>query len=125
MQKQQHEKLCQKIQELFDVSPTRERMEQEVALLLMRNDVAEELDRLQMHLNEISSIVSSSEAMQKTQDGKQGQTSQGKKLDFLIQELAREANTLSVKVTDLEASKQAVDMKLLVEQMREQVQNIE
>lgn len=89
-----------------------ERMEQEVALLLQRMDVAEELDRLDGHLEETRKIISSPEAA-------------GRRLDFLMQEFNREANTLSSKSQDLATTRMAVDMKVLIEQMREQVQNIE
>lgn len=88
------------------------RLEQEVVLLLQRLDVAEELDRLDGHLNEIRRVVAGSEPA-------------GRRLDFLMQELAREANTLSSKSQDLDTTRLAVDMKVLVEQLREQVQNVE
>jgi uncharacterized protein (TIGR00255 family) len=89
-----------------------ERLEQELALLLQRLDVDEELDRLGAHIEEIRRIISSSEPA-------------GRRLDFLMQELNREANTLSSKSQDLETTRAAVDMKVLIEQLREQVQNIE
>jgi uncharacterized protein (TIGR00255 family) len=74
--------------------------------------VAEELDRLDGHLEETRKIISSPEAA-------------GRRLDFLMQEFNREANTLSSKSQDLATTRLAVDMKVLIEQMREQVQNIE
>ncbi len=89
-----------------------DRLEQEVALLLQRMDVAEELDRLDGHIAETRKIVASPEAA-------------GRRLDFLMQEFNREANTLSSKSQDLATTRLAVDMKVLIEQMREQVQNIE
>jgi uncharacterized protein (TIGR00255 family) len=89
-----------------------ERLEQELALLLQRLDVDEELDRLGSHVEEIRRIVASNEPA-------------GRRLDFLMQELNREANTLSSKSQDLETTRAAVDMKVLIEQLREQVQNIE
>jgi uncharacterized protein (TIGR00255 family) len=89
-----------------------ERLEQELALLLQRLDVDEELDRLGAHVQEIRRIIASSEPA-------------GRRLDFLMQELNREANTLSSKSQDLETTRAAVDMKVLIEQLREQVQNIE
>jgi uncharacterized protein (TIGR00255 family) len=89
-----------------------ERIEQEVVLLVQRMDVAEELDRLDGHLEETRKIISSPEAA-------------GRRLDFLMQEFNREANTLSSKSQDLATTRLAVDMKVLIEQMREQVQNIE
>jgi uncharacterized protein (TIGR00255 family) len=88
------------------------RLEQEVALILQKLDVAEELDRLDGHLAETRKIIGSPEAA-------------GRRLDFLMQEFNREANTLSSKSQDLATTRIAVDMKVLIEQMREQVQNIE
>jgi uncharacterized protein (TIGR00255 family) len=89
-----------------------ERVEQELALLLQRLDVDEELDRLAGHIQEIRRVLTANEAA-------------GRRLDFLMQELNREANTLSSKSQDLETTRTAVDMKVLIEQMREQVQNAE
>jgi uncharacterized protein (TIGR00255 family) len=89
-----------------------ERLEQEIALVLQRMDVAEELDRLDGHVAETNKIIRSPEAA-------------GRRLDFLMQEFNREANTLSSKSQDLFTTRIAVDMKVLIEQMREQVQNIE
>jgi uncharacterized protein (TIGR00255 family) len=90
----------------------KDRIEQELAVMLQRLDVAEELDRLDGHLEEIRKIIASPEPA-------------GRRLDFLMQELNREANTLSSKSQDLTTTRAAVDMKVLIEQMREQVQNIE
>jgi uncharacterized protein (TIGR00255 family) len=89
-----------------------ERLEQELALLVQRLDVDEELDRLGAHVEEIRRIIAGNEPA-------------GRRLDFLMQELNREANTLSSKSQDLETTRAAVDMKVLIEQLREQVQNIE
>jgi uncharacterized protein (TIGR00255 family) len=89
-----------------------ERLEQELALMLQRLDVHEELDRLGAHIEEIRRITASNEPA-------------GRRLDFLMQELNREANTLSSKSQDLETTRAAVDMKVVIEQMREQVQNVE
>jgi len=89
-----------------------ERLEQEVALLLQKMDVAEELDRLRSHVDELASTMASGEAV-------------GRKLDFLMQEFNREANTLSSKSQDVETTRQAVELKVLIEQMREQIQNVE
>jgi len=94
------------------VAVDQDRLEQELALLLQRLDVDEELDRLGAHVAEIRRIISGSEPA-------------GRRLDFLMQELNREANTLSSKSQDLETTRAAVDMKVLIEQLREQVQNIE
>jgi uncharacterized protein (TIGR00255 family) len=88
------------------------RLEQELAILAQRLDVDEEIDRLRGHVTEV----------RKTFDG---QEPAGRRLDFLMQELNREANTLSSKSQDIETTRAAVDMKVLIEQMREQVQNIE
>jgi uncharacterized protein (TIGR00255 family) len=88
------------------------RFEQEVALLLQRADVDEELDRLDAHLAEIRRVVDGEEAA-------------GRRLDFLMQELNREANTFASKSQEIDSTRLAVDMKVLIEQLREQVQNIE
>jgi uncharacterized protein (TIGR00255 family) len=96
----------------LDVGVNTERLEQEIALILQRMDVAEELDRLDGHIAETRKIVAGDEAA-------------GRRLDFLMQEFNREANTLSSKSQDLATTRLAVDMKVLIEQMREQVQNIE
>lgn len=94
------------------LSVNNERLEQEIALVLQRMDVAEELDRLDGHISETRKIVASPEAA-------------GRRLDFLMQEFNREANTLASKSQDLATTRTAVDMKVLIEQMREQIQNIE
>jgi len=89
-----------------------ERLEQEIVVLLQKMDVAEELDRLQSHVEEMFTALAADEAV-------------GRKLDFLMQELNREANTLSSKSQDVETTRSAVELKVLIEQMREQVQNVE
>ncbi len=89
-----------------------ERMEQELAVILQRLDVDEELERLSGHIEEVRRVIGGGEPA-------------GRRLDFLMQELNREANTLSSKSQDLETTRAAVDMKVLIEQMREQVQNAE
>ena len=89
-----------------------ERLEQELAILAQRLDVDEEIDRLRGHVAEVRMTFA-------------GQEPEGRRLDFLMQELNREANTLSSKSQDIETTRAAVDMKVLIEQMREQVQNIE
>ena len=89
-----------------------ERLEQELAILVQRLDVDEELDRLAGHVTEIRRVTAANEPA-------------GRRLDFLMQELNREANTLSSKSQDLETTRAAVDMKVIIEQMREQVQNVE
>lgn len=89
-----------------------ERIRQELTLYAVRTDVAEELGRLKVHLDEVDRVVSAN-----------GQA--GKRLDFLMQELNREANTLGSKSVSAEVSGIAMELKLLIEQIREQVQNIE
>jgi uncharacterized protein (TIGR00255 family) len=96
----------------LDVEGNPERLEQELALIAQRTDVSEEADRLEGHLREVRHVLGLAEPV-------------GRKLDFLIQELNREANTLASKVQDDELARRAVDLKVLIEQMREQVQNIE
>ena len=93
-----------------ELEPTR--LEQEVSLLTQKADVEEELDRLDSHLNEVERAL-----------GAKGQ--KGRRLDFLMQELNREANTLSSKSIVVESSLNAVELKVLIEQMREQIQNVE
>ena len=88
------------------------RIEQEIALILSRLDVSEELDRLQIHQNEVARTLECDEVA-------------GRRLDFLMQELNREANTLSAKSDSVALTQHAVQMKVLIEQMREQIQNIE
>jgi uncharacterized protein (TIGR00255 family) len=89
-----------------------ERIRQELILFAVRTDVAEELGRLKVHLDEVDRVVSTG-----------GQA--GKRLDFLMQELNREANTLGSKSVSSAVSAIAMELKLLIEQIREQVQNIE
>lgn len=89
-----------------------ERLEQEVALLAQRADVAEELDRLRIHVEEARTSL-------------RGGGPHGRRLDFLTQELNREANTLGAKAVLAETSQRAVDLKVVIEQIREQVQNVE
>ena len=89
-----------------------ERLEQELVLLAYKMDFEEELDRLGSHVTETMQVLDSKEPA-------------GRRLDFLMQELNREANTLSSKYQDTETTRAAVDIKVLIEQMREQVQNVE
>lgn len=98
--------------ERLDIDANPERLEQELAIIVQRTDAVEEADRLKGHLTEIRRVLG--------QDGPIG-----RRLDFLIQELNREANTMASKVQDDELGRCAVDLKVLIEQMREQVQNIE
>ena len=88
------------------------RLEQELVLFLQKTDVAEELDRLTVHIDEVAAILTKDEPC-------------GRRLDFLMQELNREANTLGSKSQDSRLTKASVDLKVYIEQMREQVQNIE
>lgn len=104
-------KLRQRIAEL-EVNADPERLEQEIAMLAQRADVAEELDRLSIHVEEARGNLA-------------GEGPHGRRLDFLTQELNREANTLGAKSSMAETSQKAVDLKVVIEQIREQVQNIE
>lgn len=107
----QRQNLADKLEDLkADLEPAR--LEQEITLLAQKADVDEELDRLNSHLNEVERVISSS-----------GQ--KGRRLDFLMQELNREANTLSSKSIVAQTTLNAVELKVLIEQMREQIQNIE
>ena len=105
------DKLRQRLQEALG-NASDDRIMQEVAVFATRIDVAEELSRLSTHLDEVERVL------------KQGGAS-GKRLDFLMQELNREANTLGSKSAITEVSQAAMDLKLLIEQMREQIQNLE
>jgi len=89
-----------------------QRLEQEMVMLAQKSDVAEELDRLGTHVAEVRRVLASGGAT-------------GRRLDFLMQELNREANTLGSKAFDPRSTQAAVNLKVLIEQMREQVQNIE
>ncbi|WKZ12548.1 MAG: YicC/YloC family endoribonuclease [Gammaproteobacteria bacterium] len=89
------------------------RLEQEIVLIAQKLDVSEELDRLRSHVTEFRAAMA------------RGDEAAGRRLDFLLQEFNREANTLASKSADAETTRQAVDLKVLIEQMREQVQNVE
>jgi uncharacterized protein (TIGR00255 family) len=104
-------RLNERVAELL-AAVDRERIEQEVVLQLQRIDVAEELDRLNGHIEETRRVMGGGEPA-------------GRRLDFLMQELNREANTLASKSQDLDTTRLTVDMKVMIEQMREQVQNVE
>lgn len=103
-----------------------ERLSQEATLFALRIDVAEEIARLRSHLQELRGILDG-KAVQPASGKRQGSTngSAGKRLDFLFQEMNREANTLGSKAASLEMTHAAMDLKILIEQMREQAQNIE
>ncbi len=107
----QREKLQTKLAAIqIDLDP--ERLEQEIVLLAQKADVDEELDRLDTHVIEVKRSLKQTDSL-------------GRRLDFLMQELNREANTLSSKSVVSETTQAAVELKVLIEQMREQVQNIE
>lgn len=104
-------KLQQRLERLaVDADP--QRLEQELAQLAQRLDISEEIDRLNSHIDEVEAVLSRDEPI-------------GRRLDFLVQELNREANTLTSKSQDTELTRGAVELKVLVEQVREQVQNLE
>ena len=104
-------RLSERLSEL-KVEVDHERLEQEIAIVAQKADMAEELDRLQAHLVEVRRVL--------------GQDfSAGRRLDFLMQELNREANTLGAKSIDSQRVLASVDLKVLIEQMREQIQNVE
>ncbi len=105
------EKLSQRALELTNEFNT-ERLEQELLLLSQKMDVAEEMDRLDAHIDEVIRVLDQKEPV-------------GRRLDFLMQEMNRESNTLGSKSAHLDTSNASVDLKVLIEQMREQIQNIE
>lgn len=107
----QRQRLQKRLEEVSATLDT-ERLEQEVVLMAQKMDVDEELDRLDLHLAEMERILAQSEPV-------------GRRLDFLMQEFNREINTLAAKSVAGVTSQAAVEMKVLVEQMREQIQNVE
>lgn len=107
----QRERLLQRFEEA-KISLEPQRVEQEMVLLAQRVDVAEELERLQMHVKETANILKKGGAV-------------GRKLDFMMQELNRESNTLASKSINADITASAVELKVLIEQMREQIQNLE
>ncbi|WP_272994042.1 MULTISPECIES: YicC/YloC family endoribonuclease [Spongiibacter] len=107
----QRDKLRSRLAEL-QAELDAERLEQEMALIAQKADVDEELDRLDTHVKEVRRVLKKGGAV-------------GRRLDFLMQELNREANTLSSKAVVAESTQAAVELKVLIEQMREQIQNIE
>lgn len=107
----QKQKILDRLSELSS-GADENRLEQELVYLAQKGDVAEELDRLDTHIEEIRGALASDEPS-------------GRRLDFLMQELNREANTLSSKAVAANTSIQAVELKVIIEQMREQIQNIE
>ena len=97
---------------LFASKIDEDRILQELAILAQRSDIHEELDRLQAHTRDCKKLISS-------------KGPHGKRIDFIAQELNREANTMGSKSTDIQSSRRALDLKILIEQIREQTQNIE
>ena len=107
----QRERLQSKLDDAqIQVDPNR--LEQELILLAQRIDVAEELDRLDAHVKETHNILKKKEAV-------------GRRLDFMMQEFNRESNTLASKSINADITSSAIELKVLIEQMREQIQNIE
>ena len=108
------ERLRTMLANLADLMPSmpEERVAQEVALLATRSDIREEIERLRAHIEQASELLQQDEAV-------------GRRLDFLCQELNREANTLCSKSTDIELTRTGLSLKAVIEQFREQVQNIE
>jgi len=106
-----HQRLRDRLAE-FSEQLNEERLEQEMAVLVHKTDVAEELDRLDAHVKEVRRVLGNDEPA-------------GRRLDFLMQELNREANTLGSKSIDTETTRASVDLKVRIEQMREQIQNVE
>lgn len=104
-------KLKDKITELV-AQPDFERLEQELVYLAQKMDVSEELDRLETHISEVQRVLKEEDVV-------------GKRLDFLMQEMNRETNTLGSKSMDKQITQLTIEMKVLIEQMREQIQNIE
>ncbi len=111
LQQQQKDRIQTRLDSL-NVEVDNDRLTQELVYLAQKSDIAEELDRLEAHLVEIRHALKQDEPI-------------GRRLDFLMQELNREANTLSSKSTATETTQSAVELKVLIEQMREQIQNIE
>jgi uncharacterized protein (TIGR00255 family) len=108
------ERLQTMLANIADLTPgmPEERIAQEMALLITRSDIREELERLRAHLHQTADLLGQDEAV-------------GRRLDFLCQELNREANTLCSKSADIELTRVGLSLKAAVEQFREQVQNIE
>lgn len=107
----QRERLLKRLEEL-NIDADANRIEQEIVIAASKLDIAEELDRLDAHCDELTRVLARKDAI-------------GRRLDFLMQEFNREANTLGSKAQDSDTTQHAVEIKVLIEQMREQVQNIE
>ncbi|MGR9101168.1 MAG: YicC/YloC family endoribonuclease, partial [Gammaproteobacteria bacterium] len=104
-------RLREKVEELCSL-PDYDRLDQEMVMLTQKLDVDEELDRLETHINEVRRLLNEDEPV-------------GRRLDFLMQEMNREANTLGSKSADKDMTQISIELKVLIEQMREQIQNIE
>ena len=111
IQANHRQKILSRFEEL-KAEPDMDRLEQELVYLVQKMDVAEEMDRLEAHVSELREVLDRDEAV-------------GRRLDFLMQELNREANTLGSKSADIRTTQASVELKVLIEQMREQIQNIE
>jgi uncharacterized protein (TIGR00255 family) len=111
IQTRYQKKIRERLDEI-DVALNHDRLEQELVHLAQKMDVDEELDRLDSHLKEMRDVLNRDEAV-------------GRRLDFLMQELNREANTLGSKSADISSTNASVELKVLIEQIREQIQNIE
>jgi uncharacterized protein (TIGR00255 family) len=111
LQAAHRQRLLDRLQSL-DIEAEPMRLEEEIVYVLQRADVEEEMDRLDAHLDAIESALETTVPV-------------GRRLDFLMQELNREANTLGSKSTALSTTNVSVEFKVLIEQMREQIQNIE
>ena len=109
--KHQREKLLAKLSQL-DIEHNEARLEQELVYLAQRLDIDEELDRLDAHIAEFADVLERNEPV-------------GRRLDFLLQEFNREANTIASKSSDNATTTASVELKVVIEQMREQVQNLE
>ena len=96
----------------LDIKLPEERIAQEVAILLIKGDVREELDRLRIHINSLEELLAGGGVI-------------GRKLEFACQELGREANTICSKTNNIQLSRIGIELKTLIDEMREQVQNIE
>ncbi len=105
------EKLQQRLQDM-NVEADQARLEQELVIYMQKIDIDEEIDRLNTHITEMQHTLKRQEAV-------------GRRLDFLTQEMNREANTLGSKAQDIQITKIAIELKVLIEQIREQIQNIE
>ncbi len=105
------DKYRDKVNELIE-APDNDRLEQELLHLIQKMDVEEELDRLEIHVAEVKRVLELDEPV-------------GRRLDFLMQEMNREVNTLASKSANIDTSNSSIELKVLIEQMREQIQNIE